>query len=116
MSKFRIYYHIENDGAGAANVNLHQTQEAAERADEELEEGWGEPCWGYIELETDGTTLKYSDFDDTYKRVMLDAQQRLCNGSVNVVSFHEATEQKATALKRSIRALIIEHSKTIHWY
>jgi hypothetical protein len=40
--RFKLHYHVSNNGDGSASVHFHETAEEAEKADSELEEGWGD--------------------------------------------------------------------------
>lgn len=49
MKKVEVYYTIENDGAGSVYLRWFLTEELAEKYEEEMEQGWGEPSVGYVE-------------------------------------------------------------------
>jgi hypothetical protein len=53
MSKFRLHYHLSNNGDGSASAHFHETAKEAEKADEQLDEGWGECCASYVELKVE---------------------------------------------------------------
>lgn len=48
----RFYSVLFNDGAGSAYALYYKTREAAEAAEEEQEEGWGEPTLEEIDTDT----------------------------------------------------------------
>jgi len=50
MKKKRIYYSIVNGGDGSAYPEFFYSREAAE-LHQDMQEGWGEPCWGYLDYE-----------------------------------------------------------------
>lgn len=55
MEKVTVYYSIDNGGDGSASLIWFLTSEEAEKHQEEMYEGWGEPCFGPCE------TFKGSD-------------------------------------------------------
>jgi len=59
--RFRLHYHLQNNGDGSASARFHETAEQAEKADEELEEGWGECCASYIELKVEKGQIFYKE-------------------------------------------------------
>ena len=58
---FQFHYFISNNGDGSASLQLQPSAEAAEKADSEQSEGWGEPCNGTETLKVDGNKLFYQD-------------------------------------------------------
>lgn len=61
MKKFRLYYHISNNGDGSASACFHKTEQEAKKADEEMEEGWGESSASHVDLElVDGKLYFYN--------------------------------------------------------
>lgn len=80
MKTSKLYYHCSNGGDGSVSVHLHQTEEAADKADEEMEEGWGESSAGSIELKYDAETQKilYKDYeliDGKYQKIWKELEQ-----------------------------------------
>ncbi len=63
--EFELPYYISNNGDGSASVNFTSTLAEAEKADEELEEGWGECCASTVSLKVEGGKL----FMRTFERV-----------------------------------------------
>lgn len=55
MEKKVVWYSIHNDGAGAAFLEWFMYKEDAEYDQDNLDEGWGEPCIGSVE------TFEHSD-------------------------------------------------------
>jgi hypothetical protein len=51
--KFKLHYHVSNNGDGSASVHLHESAEEAEKADENEEEGWGESSASYVDLKVE---------------------------------------------------------------
>ena len=49
MTKTRVYYSIGNGGDGSAYLRWFLTEELAEKDQENMEEGWGEPCYDSVE-------------------------------------------------------------------
>ena len=52
--KFLLHYHVSNNGDGSASSRFHRTAEDAEAADEaqnDSGDGWGESSAGVVELE-----------------------------------------------------------------
>ncbi len=60
---FKLHYHISNNGDGSASVCLHKTAEEAEKADSEMDEGWGESCNGDVDIKLENGKLYYGDYD-----------------------------------------------------
>jgi len=50
MKTFKLFYYVTNNGDGSVSVRPTNTEAEAAKADEELDEGWGEPCNGRFEL------------------------------------------------------------------
>lgn len=48
---FKLHYNCENCGDGSAAVRFHETEEQAERADENQSEGWGESSASSVVLD-----------------------------------------------------------------
>ncbi len=44
VTKVTVHYAISNGGDGSASVHFFKTAEEAEKYDENMDEGWGEPC------------------------------------------------------------------------
>jgi hypothetical protein len=51
--KKRLYYSIQNGGDGSAYPRWMESEELAEWDQRHMDEGWGEPCCGYLEVESD---------------------------------------------------------------
>jgi hypothetical protein len=51
--KKRIYYSIQNGGDGSAYPRWMESEELAEWDQRNMDEGWGEPCYGFIEVQSD---------------------------------------------------------------
>jgi hypothetical protein len=49
----KIYYSIQNYGDGSAGPSWFDTEELAELDQELMDEGWGEPCTGWLTVESD---------------------------------------------------------------
>jgi len=49
MKKITVYYSIGNGGDGSAYLDWYLTLEEVENDQEEMDEGWGEPCYGSVE-------------------------------------------------------------------
>lgn len=61
--KIKVPYHISNGGDGSASIELHPTREAADKADEEMEECWGEQCSGTLEIEIEDGKVFYQSYE-----------------------------------------------------
>ena len=48
----KIYYSIQNYGDGSAGPSWFDTEELAELDQELMDEGWGEPCTGWLTVES----------------------------------------------------------------
>ena len=51
--KKRIYYSIQNGGDGSAYPRWMESEELARWDQDHMDEGWGESCDGYIEVQSD---------------------------------------------------------------
>ncbi len=49
MEKIKIWFSIQNGGDGSAYPDWFLTEEEAENDQENMDEGWGEPCTGMVE-------------------------------------------------------------------
>jgi hypothetical protein len=67
MKPIRIWYSIQNDGAGACYLSYFPTEEEAELDQETMDEGWGEPCYGSIDT---------YEGSDTHKEMLHDIKSR----------------------------------------
>jgi hypothetical protein len=72
--RFKLHYHVSNNGDGSASVHFHETAEEAEKADSELEEGWGDSSASYIELKTEMHGGRPEVF---YKTLKWDAKKKV---------------------------------------
>lgn len=52
--KTRIYYSVENGGDGSAYPIFMESYEQAELHQDNMDEGWGEPCTGSLEISSEG--------------------------------------------------------------
>ena len=50
MTKLTIYYSIQNGGDGSAYPIFMDTRKLAEWDQNHLDEGWGEDCWGELDI------------------------------------------------------------------
>ena len=60
---FKLHYHCSNGGDGSVSVHFHQSAEEAEKADEAMDEGWGESSASYITLKVYRGLLYYRDHE-----------------------------------------------------
>lgn len=72
---FELFYHISNQGDGSAAVYFHKTNKEAEKADEKMDEGWGEPCNGSLSLRLVEGKLYYEDSDDDCKTIWIPVKE-----------------------------------------
>jgi hypothetical protein len=49
MNKIKVYYSPHNGGDGSVYLKWFLTAEAAEYDQDNLDEGWGEDCSGFVE-------------------------------------------------------------------
>jgi len=49
MKKIVVWYSIQNGGDGSAYPDWFLTEADARKDQEEMDEGWGEPCYGNVE-------------------------------------------------------------------
>lgn len=68
-SRFKIHYHLQNNGDGSASVKLHPSLKEAEAQEEkDIEDGrdgWGESCAGSVHLKVlDGKIYYRDDYYD----------------------------------------------------
>ncbi len=57
MAKSTFWYSISNNGDGSASIHWMESKELAEWDQDSMDEGWGEPCLGNIEVEGDNVRL-----------------------------------------------------------
>lgn len=62
---FKLHYHVSNGGDGSANVWFHRSNEEAEKADEDMEEGWGECSARDCVLKIEDGKLFYREYAET---------------------------------------------------
>jgi hypothetical protein len=80
MSEFYLHYHISNNGDGSASLRLHPTGDAAEAADnaqQESGEGWGESSNGHVKLKLEDGALFYRSYervDGKYQYVWIEVR------------------------------------------
>ena len=53
MKRKTIWYSVHNGGDGSAYPVLMESEELAELDQRHQDEGWGEPCYGSITLESE---------------------------------------------------------------
>ena len=53
MATKKFWYSVRNGGDGSAYPTFFESEELAELDQEYLDEGWGESCTGYLEVEVD---------------------------------------------------------------
>jgi hypothetical protein len=51
--KTRIHYIMQNNGDGSVSLELVESKELAEIIENHMDEGWGEPSYGYIDISHD---------------------------------------------------------------
>lgn len=77
-SEFKLNYYITNNGDGSASVHFTSSEAEAEKADEELEEGWGESCNGDVTVKVENGKLYFRNFQEVkgkYDYVWVEAKQ-----------------------------------------
>jgi hypothetical protein len=47
---FRLHYNLRDNGDGSASAVFYEDEKALQKEMEEMEEGWGEPCDGHVDL------------------------------------------------------------------
>lgn len=60
---FRLPYWCSSNGDGSVSVRFEKSLEAAERADEKQDEGWGESSAGYVEVKVENGKLFFKKYD-----------------------------------------------------
>lgn len=63
----KLYYSIQNGGDGSAYPYWMESEELAEWDQRNMDEGWGEPCYGFVEVESDSEIIfheKLTTIDD----------------------------------------------------
>lgn len=69
---FKIPYYVSNGGDGSVTVRFTTTLKQAEKADEELEEGWGESSVDSLHIRVDDEKVYirlYEEVDGKYQFV-----------------------------------------------
>jgi hypothetical protein len=59
--KTKIWYSVRNGGDGSAYPIFMEFKEMTELDQAFMDEGWGEDCNGYIEIESDGSLIFIDD-------------------------------------------------------
>lgn len=74
----KIYYSVSNGGDGSAypQFSLNERYVDIHQELENMHEGWGEPCTGYLEVESD-SEIKFKKEDITKKSLLEDISYRL---------------------------------------
>ena len=55
--EYKIWYSVENCGDGSAYPKFCESEELAEIHQEYLDEGWGEPCVGFVMVESESPII-----------------------------------------------------------
>lgn len=61
---FELHYHCKNNGDGSVSVEFHESKQAAEKADEEMDEGWGESSASSVKLKVEDGKLYFQTYED----------------------------------------------------
>jgi hypothetical protein len=75
MPEFELHYHLTNNGDGSASARFHQTEEEAEKADEAMDEGWGESSASSVRLKYEDGKIyfrEYQRIDGKYQYVWVE--------------------------------------------
>ena len=80
MYKLELWYSIQNCGDGSAYPEFMESKELAKWDQDNMDEGWGEPCYGSIILESESpiicknsvTTIdeKIKEFESSRKEIL----------------------------------------------
>ncbi|MBT4207149.1 hypothetical protein HOE22_02265 [Candidatus Woesearchaeota archaeon] len=57
MYKLRLHYSVESGGDGSAYPIFMESEELTQWHQNNMDEGWGEPCNGYIDLESESPII-----------------------------------------------------------
>jgi len=68
----KIYYSVKDGGDGSAYPEFFDSDELADWHQEHLDEGWGEPCTGVLEVEGDNITCAEARCKEAYYLELLD--------------------------------------------
>jgi hypothetical protein len=49
MEKIVVWYSIQNNGDGSCSLKWFLSENEAEKDQEDMDEGWGEPCYDSVE-------------------------------------------------------------------
>lgn len=53
MKKFKVFYSVQNGGDGSAYPTLMESEQLVNFDQDHMSEGWGEPCTGSFEFESE---------------------------------------------------------------
>ena len=76
-TEFELHYHCSNGGDGSVGVHFHQSEQEAQKADEEMEDGWGESSAHSVKLKLENDRLyfrEYEEVDNKYQWVWKEIQ------------------------------------------
>lgn len=63
MKDFKLHYHPRNNGDGSASAVFHETEDQAIKADEDMNEGWGESSAASLTIRMDANVLYFRKYD-----------------------------------------------------
>ena len=94
--KKRLYYSIQNGGDGSAYPAWMESKELAEWDQANMDEGWGEPCCGYIEV--------LSDSEITFNEKLITIED-LIEEREEDLKWDYLSDWRKTSMKREIEEL-----------
>jgi hypothetical protein len=74
--KKRIYFSIQNGGDGSAYPRWFESEELAEWDQRHMDEGWGEPCCGYVEAQSD-SEITFNEEITTIEDIIKEKEEAL---------------------------------------
>jgi hypothetical protein len=76
MSKITLYYSVEDHGDGSAYPQFFLDKDVAEWHQENLDQGWGEPCTGSITVEGDNLSCPEATSKEGYYLELMNGYER----------------------------------------
>jgi hypothetical protein len=96
MDKIKLHYSIRSGGDGSAHIQFMESEELAIWDQDNMDEGWGETCNGYVELSSKSRIILLEDImtiDDMIEDIE-DSLSYCCDTN------KESYEKQLTELKK----------------
>ena len=64
--EFKLYYNCRNGGDGSVSVDFHNSEAEAEKAEENMDEGWGESSVNSVRLKIEDGKLYFRKYNGKF--------------------------------------------------